>query len=1569
MSSDFHKIKKSVIVLGMHRSGTSMISGILNILGIDMGKNLMDSHWSNPLGHFENLEFVKLNDEILKAAGGSWDNPPSEDAILAQKEKFSLYIKRLIENEASGIWGWKDPRTVLTIELFLPYLKNPYFIICHRNPKNISASLKQRDGKDIDSSLKLIQIYETRILNFIKKYPKLKNFHIWYEKFISNPEPILRELTWFLGIIPSEEQFLKALNFVRPKGKVWMSHIKTKTLVSIIIPVFNKMEYTKNCISTLYQVTPSNLFELIIVNNGSTDGTKEFLEDFVKDHPNLKIINNKENFGFAKACNQGAQLAKGEYLLFLNNDIIPLANWLEEMLNIIKNDKKVGIVGSKLLFPDGTIQHAGVVICDFPEPISPHHIYYKKSANILEVNQVKEYKAVTGACMLIPKRVFDQVGRFDEKFINGYEDVDLCFKVRELGYKVIYCPNSVLYHFEGQTNNRHKFEYENVKRLNQKWQGKIKPDIRVNSISIIIVTYNSSEHISNCLNSILSFTKLPYEVLVIDNDSKDDTQDILTSFHKRFPLVIKPIFNKGNLGFARACNQGIKLAKGQYIILLNPDTSVTPDWDKRLIAHFKNKDIGAVGPISNFASGKQSLSLYLKDLPISNGDFSIIQISEEIYKYYKDKDVETKLLTGFCLVIKKDVFKKLGLLDESLFLGNEDLEFSWRLQLYGYKLLVATDVFIYHKGQASFQTSPYQEVNRLVQESTDRLAYKLIEHYGFGNVPVPEELWGIAWFKPSKKYENMFKEIDKKVSIILVNYKNAHDTLHCLESIYNIKYNNFQIIIVENGSQDDSTDKIIKWAKDKGKHIIFCNKDFVFPDKDFTKELIIIENEENLGFSGANNIGIKYALKCKADYVWLLNNDTVVDENALSRLVRSSIIDERIGLVSSKIYFYEDKKKVQYDGDIPSDVGKEDNNDDFLKIVEFAPACSLLIKSAVFKDIGFLNTDYFLYFEDNDFCKRAKSNGWFILYDPCSVVYHKGGASIGKWLKTPISAYYAPRNFLYCNVQYNNISDCFAILEKTYWDQLNKSPACIKGFVEGIKDFILGKKGKIELYKLDPKIWEDWPDIVLENSAKDFVNNPDKWTFLKFLSLAQGLCFKRYLAKDFKHKDKAKLFCKKGEQLFEKGEIDKAISLFEQAIKTDPSCAQAYNDLAAIYWHKQDREKAFSCISMAMKLCPDDLDIMWNCGQIMLGLGFTREAQEIYEIYKELEENEYQKEQRDKILKENYPPDTKKLIVFLIPGYDIVNGGILSIYSIYKETKKLKSIHNAETIICTIPGDPDLIRHTKFHNKDYIYKFSQILSYFSNLKELMIHIPLHVIDRVTIEFLNNYYFKLKKIKKIHFNIMLQNIEALPQNYKEIFRKLKKMGFLTCTTAHDQYSTLEVREKLGIPLHRLSTYVSPEWYNKKDYKEKEDIMIVSPDSHFMKMKILNLIQTALPNLDIHIINNLHYEDYKKLISRAKWSLTFGEGLDGYFVETIFSGGISFAVYNPNFFTADFKKLRTVYHSYEELVKNICYDLKELDNEAKFSKYQNQQYFMCKAYYNYNRYLENLRMFYEHKYTFL
>ncbi|MCC6141056.1 MAG: glycosyltransferase [Nitrospira sp.] len=242
------------------------------------------------------------------------------------------------------------------------------------------------------------------------------------------------------------------------------THAPKRFTCSIVIPVWNKLELTRQCLIALGPATEEVSFELIVVDNHSTDGTPAFLASLGGD---VRIISNDDNLGFAKACNQGASVASGEYLVFLNNDTIPLKGWLSALVEEVKANPDVAVVGSKLLYQNGTVQHAGVAIDR--HNLTPYHIYNGFAADHPAVNKRRELNAVTAACLLIRRSVFAELGGFDEGFRNGFEDIDLCLKVREKRGRIVYQPRSVLYHLESQTPGRKDHDQANAGRLHQRW--------------------------------------------------------------------------------------------------------------------------------------------------------------------------------------------------------------------------------------------------------------------------------------------------------------------------------------------------------------------------------------------------------------------------------------------------------------------------------------------------------------------------------------------------------------------------------------------------------------------------------------------------------------------------------------------------------------------------------------------------------------------------------------------------------------------------------------------------------------------------------------------------------------------------------------------------------------------------------------------------------------------------------------------------------------------------------------------------------------------------------------------
>ena len=329
------------------------------------------------------------------------------------------------------------------------------------------------------------------------------------------------------------------------------------------------------------------------------------------------------------------------------------------------------------------------------------------------------------------------------------------------------------------------------------------------------------------------------------------------------------------------------------------------------------------------------------------------------------------------------------------------------------------------------------------------------------------------------------------------------------------------------------------------------------------------------------------------------------------------------------------------------------------------------------------------------------------------------------------------------------------------------------------------------------------------------------------------------------------------------------------------------------------------------------------------------------------------------------PRHERKLIVFLTPGYNWRVGGIFSIASLYQESIRMRSIHGATVVLCTVPGDPRFLRYSWFRNRNYILRLESVLRHCGQLESLLIHVPEYAVNRLVEWFESDASRLARKVKQVHVNVLLQNIDYVQE---QNVAGLQRFGRVSCTTAHEAYSNLATRKALNVTLHRLSVYCGPEHYVRSSYEDKEPLLVVSPDQHPLKERILKQIATACPKLRIQIIQGLSYEAYKDLIRRAKWSLTFGEGMDGYFGEPVFSGGVSFAVYNERFFTPEFAKLQTVYPSWEALEQKITTDLVRFDNAEIYRERSRDCYELLASLYSVDKFRDNLRKFYLGDYTF-
>jgi GT2 family glycosyltransferase len=242
-------------------------------------------------------------------------------------------------------------------------------------------------------------------------------------------------------------------------------------LCSIVIPVHNRAALTAQCIDTILADPPGAPLAIIVSDDASTDATAEVLRRY--EEP-VRTVRSERNGGFATACNAGAEAARGTLLVFLNNDTVPMRGWLDALVAEAEQHGDAAVIGAKLLFPNDTVQHAGVVIC---LDRNPRHLYAGFPADHPAVNKSRRFQAVTAACMMVRRAAFEAAGGFDDGYRNSLEDVDLCLRIAAVGHAVRLCHTSVLYHLESASRGRRSQEIEHSRRLfARRWRDKVEPD-------------------------------------------------------------------------------------------------------------------------------------------------------------------------------------------------------------------------------------------------------------------------------------------------------------------------------------------------------------------------------------------------------------------------------------------------------------------------------------------------------------------------------------------------------------------------------------------------------------------------------------------------------------------------------------------------------------------------------------------------------------------------------------------------------------------------------------------------------------------------------------------------------------------------------------------------------------------------------------------------------------------------------------------------------------------------------------------------------------------------------------
>ena len=545
-------------------------------------------------------------------------------------------------------------------------------------------------------------------------------------------------------------------------------------------------------------------------------------------------------------------------------------------------------------------------------------------------------------------------------------------------------------------------------------------------VSVVIVTYRSMKEIPGCVES-LRKQSVPTEIFLVDNASPDGTGQMVAEYAERFDNV-HAILNRENVGLAAGNNCLLGQCSGDYVLVLNPDTVLQPDTLERMVRFLdEHDDVGVLGPKCVYEDGTPHVSFHRHWGILHVLAWRIIpyRFTRRIYDLFSSLEFQDVLfVSGACLLIRREIFEKIGGYDPEYFLTVEDaIDVCIRANRTGSRVVFLPEAQIVHYTGRSATQAPYL----VVWHANRGTIYHFLKHKGklqalfvsgllagaaaarvlvagIAGVAIPRYRSVASIYARVLRHvvlENPIREKRERVHeehvqralqavtahvahsparahIVILNWNNYADTASCLESIRDLEYGNREVVVVDNGSTDESVTQIRK----------------SYPD---TK---VIEAGHNLGFASGCNVGIRYALSHGCDFVWLLNNDTTVDRLALSMLVERATRYPKVGVVGSAIYDMEYPEHLQAwgGGYVNFWLGRSRH---FLhpvadESIDFITGASMFITRRAIESIGLLDENFFMYWEDADYCYRLQKAGWKLAVAGGSRIWHKGSASIGK---------------------------------------------------------------------------------------------------------------------------------------------------------------------------------------------------------------------------------------------------------------------------------------------------------------------------------------------------------------------------------------------------------------------------------------------------------------------------------------------------------------------------------------------------------------------------------------------
>ena len=874
--------------------------------------------------------------------------------------------------------------------------------------------------------------------------------------------------------------------------------------VSIIIPVYNQLKFTKQCIETVWSTCTNKDYEIIVIDDCSTDETPEYLESIKSK---VRSYRNKKNQGFLLNINFGASQAKGEYIVLLNNDTIPQAGWLEGLLEPFELYEKVAAVGAFMIFPNNTVLEAcSIVFSDG----SGWNYGRGDNPDSSRYNFIRETDYVSGGGMMVSKKIWDELGGLDPHYCPAYyDDIDFCFRARKAGYKILYTPYSRIIHFEGMTGgtdvtqgtkryqvvNQQKFyerwkdelknqyenKYENVFRASRREKGKrilifdhILPlpnfnsgCLRMNHIlkslvkqghKITFVSLSSADpdNYKNVLRKMgVETVHLNFEAWEFSDKKNAIIEQILRMlevYNNNYDIVYFAFYWVANL-FIRNVKKRLpnaivyvdsvdihflrkqreaELHKDSKYILAAEKTkyeellvyaradaviTVTEEDKKVLNKELPDKPVFIIPNVHNivplqFGFNERKDLLFVGGFNHSPNVDAMIYFCNEIFPKVKEKIPDVKLWvvgsnpTEEVKTLANDSVIVTGWVDDTQpyldkcrisiaplrygagMKGKVGEAMSHGLPVITTK--VGSEGIGIVNGEHAIEVEKINEwVNQIVRLYNDKELWKKLSVNGqalmagkYGSERMISFTKNVVDFRSREEiagftkhsYKDMIVFNDVKITIIIITFNQYEYTKECIESIKNFTQLPYKILVVDNGSTDKTREYLKK-----------------------LKDVEVILNDENKGFPVACNQAIS---RTNDDYVVILNNDVIVTQGWLERMVEIAELNTSTGLVgpiSNNVSGLQIDANVKYDSIDKMHLYARKNLEENYGQMQFFPRIAFLctlIRRDVIDRIGGLDERFSPgNYEDDDFCLRVQLAGYKTVIAKDVFIHHYGSKS------------------------------------------------------------------------------------------------------------------------------------------------------------------------------------------------------------------------------------------------------------------------------------------------------------------------------------------------------------------------------------------------------------------------------------------------------------------------------------------------------------------------------------------------------------------------------------------------